>query len=135
MLERTIIQKIIEAVDTKYLAALCNPVTGQITPLVPKILDFLHNNYRRITPQQLDNKTTTVKSMTYNLAQPIEIIFKYINGLVKYARAAKVELTKSQTINLAPFILHIQRIFKYKILAWKHTNPSYKTWDNFNNNF
>ena len=47
-LERTIIQKIIETVDTKYLAALRNPVTGQIMPLVPTILDFLYNNYGRI---------------------------------------------------------------------------------------
>ena len=61
LLERTFIQQIIEAIDTKYISALRNPVTGQITPLVPTILEFLHNNYGRITPQQLDNKTTTIK--------------------------------------------------------------------------
>ena len=63
MLERTTIHQIIEDVDTKDLAALCNPVTGQITPFVLTILEFLHNNYGRIIPQQLDDKTTTVKSM------------------------------------------------------------------------
>ena len=64
LLEQTIIQQIIEAVDTKYLTALRNYVTGKITLLVPTILNFLHDNYGRINPQQLDDKTTTVKSMT-----------------------------------------------------------------------
>ena len=71
LLERTFIQQIIEAIDTKYLAALRNPVTRQITPLVPTILEFLHNNFGRITPQKLYNKTTTVKTMIYDPAQPI----------------------------------------------------------------
>ena len=61
LLEQTFIQKIIAAIENKYIAALCNPITGKITPLVPTILDFLHNNYGRITLQQLDDKTTTVK--------------------------------------------------------------------------
>ena len=87
--KRTFIQKIIKAIDTKYLAALCNLITGQITPLVSTILEFLHNNYGCITPQQLDDKTTTVKSMIYNPAQPIGIVFNSIDDLVEYARAAE----------------------------------------------
>ena len=83
LLERTFIQYIIEAIDTKYLTALCSPVTVKITPLVPTILKFLHNNYGRITPQQLDNKTTTVKTMIYYPAQPIDVIFKSIDDLVE----------------------------------------------------
>ena len=82
LLERTFIHKIIESIDTKYLAALCNPVTGQITPLVPAILEYLHNNYGRISPQQLDDKTTTVKTMIYYPAQPIDIVFNCIGDLV-----------------------------------------------------
>ena len=50
LLERTFIQKIINAIDTKYLAALRNPITGKITSLVFNILEFLHNNYRCISP-------------------------------------------------------------------------------------
>ena len=117
LLKRIIIQRIIKAVDTKYLAALLNPITGQITSLVPTIIDFLHNNYGRITPQKHDNKTTAVKSMTYNPDQPIYIIFNSIDDLLKYAIAAEVELTQSQTINLAPVILHRQQIFKDDIWA------------------
>ena len=54
-------------------------------PLVPNILEFLHNNYGQITPQQLDDKKTTVKSMIYDPAQPIGIIFNVIDNLVEYA--------------------------------------------------
>ena len=95
LLERTFIQQITDAIDTKYLASLRNPITRQITPLVPTIHVFLHNNYGRITPQQLDDKTTTVKSMIYDPDQPIEIIFNSIDNLVEYARAVKAELTQS----------------------------------------
>ena len=94
LLKQTIIQKTIEAVDTKYLSALRNPVTGKITPLVPTILDFLYDNYGRIDPQQLDDKTTIVKSMTYDPAQPINLIFNSIDDLVEYTLAAEAELTQ-----------------------------------------
>ena len=89
LLTQIIIQKNIEAVDTKYLATLCNPVNGKITPLVPTILNSLYVNYGRINMQQLDNKKTTFKSMTYDPAQPIDLIFNSIDDLVKYTRAAE----------------------------------------------
>ena len=50
MFEQTIIQQIIEAVETKNLAALCSPITRQIMLIDPNILDFLHDNYAHITP-------------------------------------------------------------------------------------
>ena len=135
LFEQTFIQQIIEAIDKKYPAALRNPIIRQITPLVLAILEFLQNNYGRITPQQLDDKTTTVKSMIYDPAQPIDIIFNAINDLVEYARAAKSELTQNQTINLTPVILSRQRIFKDNIWAWKRTKQAYKTRDNFKHDF
>ena len=73
--------------------------------------------------------------MTYDPAQPIDIIFNSINDLVEYARAVKAELSQSQTVNLARVILHRQQIFKDIIRAWKRTSPAYKTWDNFSHDF
>ena len=128
LLKRNIIHKIVEAVETKYLSALRNSITGQITPLVPTILNVMYNNYRRITPQQLDDKTTIVKSMTYDPAQPINLIFNSIENPVEYSLSAEAELTQSQTINVALVILQKQRIFKDEIRAWKHTTPAYNTW-------
>ena len=104
-------------------------------PLIPTILNFLYNNYGCITPQQLEDKTTIVKSTTYNPSQPIDLIFNSIDNLVKYALAAEAELTQSQTINLSLVILHKQRIFKDGICAWKCTTSAYKNWDNFKHNF
>ena len=104
---------------------------GQITPLVPTILEYLHNSYGRITPQKLDDNTTTVKTMIYDPAQRINIIFNSIDNRVEYARAEEVELTQSQTINLALIILNKQRIFKDDIRTWKRTNHAYKTCTNF----
>ena len=49
--------------------------------------------------------------MIYDPAQPIDIIFNYIDDLVEYAGAAEVELTQIQTINLALVILNTQQIF------------------------
>ena len=83
LMEQTFIRQIIKAINTKYIAALWNPVTGKITPLVPTILEFLHNNYGRINPQKLGDKTTTVKTMIYVLAQLIDIIFKSIDNLME----------------------------------------------------
>ena len=73
--------------------------------------------------------------MTYDPAQPIDIIFNSINDLVEYARAVEAELSQSQRVNLALVILHRQQIYKDNIRAWKRTDPAYKTWDNFNYDF
>ena len=62
--------------------------------------------------------------MIYDPAQPIDIIFNAIGNLVEYTRAAEIELTQSQTINLALVILNTQQIFKDNIRAWKRTNQS-----------
>ena len=64
-------------------------------PLVPTILNFLNDNYWHITPQQLDNKRNIVKSMTYDPAQPIDLILNSIDDLFKYALAVKAELRQS----------------------------------------
>ena len=89
LLEQTFIQKIIKAINTKYHAAICNPITIKITPLVLTILEFLHNNYGHINPQQLDDNTNTVKAIKYDPEQPIDIIFNFINDQVDYARSAE----------------------------------------------
>ena len=126
LLERTFIQKISKAIDTKCIAILLNPITGQITPLVPTILEFLKNNYGRITLQQLDNMTTTIKEIIYDPSQPIYIIFNSIDNLVEYAREAKSELTQIQTINIALLTINRQRIFKDNNRAWKRIDQRTK---------
>ena len=78
LLERTFIQQIIEAIDTKYIAALRNPITGEITPLVPTIIEFVHNNYGPINQQQLDDKTTTVKSLLVD--RSIVVVYELNDG-------------------------------------------------------
>ena len=66
----------------------------------------MHNNYGRITQQQIDDKKTTAKSMIYDPDETIYIMFNALDDLVEYARAAEAELTQIHTINLALFILN-----------------------------
>ena len=73
--------------------------------------------------------------MTYDPAQLIGIIFNSIDELFEYVRSAEAELTQIQKINLVLVILHIKQIFKEDIREWKHTNPAYKTWENFKHDF
>ena len=68
-------------------------------------------------------------------AQPINLILNSFEDLVKYAIAAKAELTQSQAINLALVIIYKKQIFKDNTQAWKRTNPALKTWDNFKYEF
>ena len=58
--------------------------------------------------------------MTYDLAQPIDLIFNSIDEQVKYALASEAELNQSQTTNLSLIILQKQRISKDDIRAWTH---------------
>ena len=94
------------------------------TPLVPTILGSMYDNYGCVTPKKIDDKTIIVKSMAYNRAQLINLIFNSINDLVEYSREAKTELTQSQTINLALVVLRKQRVFKDYIRACKRNNTA-----------
>ena len=89
--------------------------------LIPCELDLTYITY----------KTNSVKTMIYDPSQPINIIFKSIDDLVEYARAAEAELNQNQTINLPLVFLNKQRIFNNDTRAWKRTNHAYKTWINF----
>ena len=51
--ERSIIQQIITALETKYLKAIISKLTGNITKTIPQILAHLFDTYGDMTPKQL----------------------------------------------------------------------------------
>ena len=83
------------------------------------MIDFLYEKYGKITPQNLDEKTTSTKYLIYNTSQTIDKVFNKIYYLVDYVIAADAELTEIQTISLILIILNKQIIFKDNIQTWK----------------
>eukprot|EP00957_Ditylum_brightwellii_P182427 13897311-Ditylum_brightwellii.AAC.1 len=64
--KKILIQQIVDAIDTKYLTAIRDPVTHQITLSIPDILDHLFNNYNDVTAGRcgkLDTQCKLVKKI------------------------------------------------------------------------
>eukprot|EP00957_Ditylum_brightwellii_P199345 15194784-Ditylum_brightwellii.AAC.1 len=59
-----IVQQIVDAVDSKYLTSICDPVTHQIMLSIPEILDHLFDNYGNITAKELCEIRDQVENLT-----------------------------------------------------------------------
>ena len=52
-MERVLIQQIMEALDSKFIKALRDPVTNKIRKTIPENFDHLFNAYSHMTPTEL----------------------------------------------------------------------------------
>ena len=52
--EGALVQQIVSAIKPKFLQALKNPVTKQITCIIPQIFTYLFDTYGDVTPVELN---------------------------------------------------------------------------------
>ena len=81
LMQRALIQQVLQAIDGKYLSALRNRVTGQIPNDTRSIMSYLFRVYGQITPAQLQDKEDTVKNFNYSMDEPIDSLFNEVEDL------------------------------------------------------
>ena len=128
--------QICQAIDMRYLKAIRNTITNSITRPVLEILSFLKSRYGRVNIIQLSEAETVLKTLVYDLSRPIdEAIFQRINDYAEMADMAFAPISERQKIDLAMLMLIKSKRFKVDIRTWNATDPAYKTWDNFQDDF
>jgi hypothetical protein len=126
--EKALVQQIVQAVDSVYLATLRDRTSNSIQGSVHDILAHLQTNYGHVSPQMLDTKETELRTLVYNTQEPIDKVFNAVEDYADYAFMADQELSAKQTIAKAYVILNNTRRFKSDITDWNRLAEPAKTW-------
>eukprot|EP00957_Ditylum_brightwellii_P102395 7805398-Ditylum_brightwellii.AAC.1 len=82
----TLIQHIVNAIDAKYLTAICNPVTHKITYTIPQIFDYLFDVYGDVSPSQLQELCNKLENFNFNPYEPVDTQYTKINSFANLAK-------------------------------------------------
>jgi hypothetical protein len=132
---KALIQQIVQAVESPYLASIRDQSSNSLRGTVYKILEHLQTVYGRVSPQMLEDREQELWTMTYNTKYPIDIVFNAVEDYVDFAELGNQPLTQRQVIAKAYVILNKTRRFKTDITDWNRRAEDKKTWINFKDHF
>ena len=133
--EKALIQQIVQAVESPYLASIRDRNSNSLTGTVFQILEHLQVAYGRVSPQMLENREQELRNMAYNTKYPIDVVFNAVEDYVDFAELGQQPLTDRQVIAKAYVILNKTRRFKNDIVEWNRRTDDAKTWINFKDHF
>ncbi len=133
--EKALMQQIVQAVESPYLAAIRDRNSNSLQGTVHQILEHLQTVYGRVSPQMLEDREEELRTMQYNTKYPIDIVFNAVEDYVDFAELGQQPLTQRQTISKAYVILNKTRRFKTDITDWNRLPEVQKTWPNFKAHF
>jgi type II secretory pathway component PulJ len=133
--EKALIQQIVQAVESPYLASIRDRNTNSLTGTVFQILEHLQTVYGRVSPQMLENREQELRNMTYNTKYPIDVVFNAVEDYVDFAELGQQPLTQRQIIAKAYVILNKTRRFKNDIVEWNRLPEAEQTWITFKEHF
>jgi hypothetical protein len=135
LMERTIIQKIYEAIDHDCLADRIDVHTGLLVGTIPEIFANLFQAFGQSTPQELADIKKEVEAINYEHGTHIMKIFTAINKYARKAEFAGVYETTPHLINMGLVIITKANIFADDIRAWNTKPNNDKTWPDFIEHF
>ena len=130
-MERILIQQIVNAVDGKYLEAICSKTTNKINKTIPQVLTYLFETYGDVSPQELMGLRAQIENMTFDPTEPVDSVFTEIEDFADIAESIDDPITTVQKCKLAYIVLQNTKKFKSGLREWDRKTPEDKTWDNF----
>jgi hypothetical protein len=134
--EKSLIQQIIQAAESPYLASIRDRASNSLRGSVHEVLEHLRTVYGCISPQMLDDRAEELRTMSHNTQHPVDIVFNAVEDFADFAELEDdLALTQSQKIAKAYIILNKTRRFKNYITDWNRLPSIDKTWINFKDHF
>ena len=99
--EQALRNQIVNAIGREYLDALQNTSTDMINKSILEIMEYLQQNYREITIEELSDLEDEVKRFTYDLSTPVDSVFNKLNNFQDLCILSKNEKTDKQLCHLA----------------------------------
>eukprot|EP00957_Ditylum_brightwellii_P026450 2000825-Ditylum_brightwellii.AAC.1 len=126
--EKILTQQIVDAIDSKFLTAIRDPVTHQITLSIPDIIDHIFGNYGDVTAEELRELQEQVEQLPYQPAEHVDTIFTKIDMLTEVTKIAKQPLIQEQKISIAYLLLQKTRKYKSDLNAWNRRTANTRIW-------
>jgi hypothetical protein len=121
----------VESIDSIYIRALLNRVTGQYSTSIRAMLVHLFTTYGKITPQQVSAKQQAAYAMQhYDITLPVDTVFNTIEDLADLADHATSPMSAQQQIDMAYVILSREPILQQDIRLWNRRPLPDRTWPN-----
>jgi len=117
LIQITLIQQVLEAIDGRYLSCLRNRVTIQAPNNIRSLILNVFLLYSNITPQQLNVKKS-IENMKDQLLEPINVIFLAVEDLQGSVELAGRPFTPQEIVDIGYLIVSKHRIFISGILKW-----------------
>ena len=76
LIQRVLVQQVLDAIDKKYLSSLRNRFTGQVPSDIRDLILHLFCVYNKITLHQLKFKYDAVEGLNYSINEPNDVIFQ-----------------------------------------------------------
>ena len=135
LIMRALIQQVLEAIGPKYLTRLRNRVTGQVPANIRLLFSSLFAIYGKVSANQLKEKYDEVASISYDITEPIDVIFNDVDNLKEIADLAGRPYSLVQMVDLGYIVIAKQPIFRFGVRRWLRRPPEDQTWQDFQDVF
>ena len=109
--------------------------TQLITKDIPQVLTYLFENYGKVPSKEVKQKETELRSMTFQPADPMILLYNPIEKLRTMAESAEIAYTAEQLLDIGLTIICNTRDFETALGAWEILPATDKTWTKFKEHF
>ena len=119
--------QLINAVDEVFIQSLRNKYTGYASSSTKDILNYLYDNYAKITDTALQENDGKMRA-PYDPSLPIETFFAKIEECQEFAAAGNTAYTSEQILSMAYQGIFRSGVFPEGCKDWRKKPPLEKTW-------
>ena len=123
------------AIDHEYVTEFLDSDTYLINQPLYDVLESLYAQYGQVRRQDLKTMERDVENMSYDLTQPLSVVWKAIDNLKKLAIAARIEYSDDQLVHLGLAIIQSTHDFEKAQEEWLDKPTAYKTYTNLRQHF
>eukprot|EP00957_Ditylum_brightwellii_P093119 7089267-Ditylum_brightwellii.AAC.1 len=115
-------------IDAKYLNAIRNIVTNNITWSIPHIFSNLFDTYIDVSSAQIQDLCNCIENFLFDPHKPVNTIFTKINQLADLATIAHNLISEPQKIDYVYLILQLTGKFNSSLTGWNAKPRVDHTW-------
>mgnify|MGYP001310565316 CR=1 FL=1 len=125
--EKALQRHIQDAIEDKYLESLVDEDTQLIQDDIPDVLQYLFDTYGKIPSEEVKQREMEIRSMTFNPADPMILLFNPLEKLKKMAEAAQIAYTEEQILDMGLTVVRNTRDFEKALGDWESLAAARKT--------
>ena len=112
-----------------------NKDTQLIHAGIPDVLTYLFDTYGKVPSEEVKQKEAEIRTMQFNPADPMILLFNHIEKLAKMGISTEIEYTEKQLLDIGLIVIRNTRDFEKALGKWEALATIAKTWIIFKSHF